>query len=167
MKFFLDELRIIPRVVWAIAVIVAGGMCWLIWTLGIAQNPDMQHWPTAVRITFLTWISLFFFALVLLFGYINADARRRGMRYVMWTLLSMFIPYGIGIILYFVLRDPLLVACSKCGAKGRSNFAFCPQCGEEFGLSCPVCKRPVEPGWNRCAYCGKELEQQQRSVTAV
>ena len=108
---------------------------------------------------FILWGMLFLFAWVVLIGYINADARRRGMRSIMWTLLTIFIPYGIGAILYFVLRDPLLVPCPQCGAHGRSAFVFCPQCGAELAPSCPSCKRAVEPGWNRCAYCGQELNQ--------
>jgi hypothetical protein len=96
--------------------------------------------------------------LVLLIGYINADARRRGMRYVMWTLLAIFIPNSIGIILYFVMREPLLVPCAKCGAKARSGFAFCPQCGSSLSTGCPACKRAVDPGWQRCAYCGAALK---------
>jgi len=156
MKYFLDELRIIPRIAWMIA-LAAGIAVWVFLSNSMSQNLPMQNWPKSARITFVLWISLFFFAAMLLIGYINADARRRGMRYVMWTLLSVFIPYGIGIILYFVLRDPLLVSCAKCGASGRSSFVFCPKCGEALTSSCPVCKRAVEPGWNRCAYCGKEL----------
>ena len=77
----------------------------------------------------------------------------------MWTLLAIFIPYGIGAMLYFVLRDPMLVACPKCGVEGRASFVFCPKCGSALTHSCPVCKRAVEAGWNRCAFCGKELEQ--------
>jgi hypothetical protein len=157
MKYFLDELRIIPRIAWLIALLVAGIPVWVFISIWIPRDALVHNWSTSARITFVVWISIFFFAAMLLIGYINADARRRGMRYVMWTLLSIFIPYGIGIILYFVLRDPLLVSCSKCGALGRSSFVFCPKCGEGLSSSCTACKRAVEPGWNRCAYCGKEL----------
>ncbi len=161
MKYFLNELRIISRVVWPIALLLAAGICWLLLSVIIPQNADSQNWPRIIKTTFVSWVTVFTFAAVLLLGYINADARRRGMRDVMWTLLSIFIPYGIGIILYFVLRDPLLVTCSKCGAQGRANFAFCPRCGEGLSRSCPVCKKAVEPAWNRCAYCGTELESSQ------
>ena len=46
---------------------------------------------------------------VLLVGYVWADAKRRGMNAVLWLLLAIFIPNAIGIILYFILRDPLPV----------------------------------------------------------
>jgi hypothetical protein len=153
MKYFLSELRIVPRIVWPIALLISGGMTLMFFLM--PRGPKMSRVETA----FVLWGMLFLFAWVVLIGYINADARQRGMRYIMWTLLTIFIPYGIGAILYFVLRDPMLVSCPKCGARGRSLFVFCPQCGEGLSPSCPACKRAVEPGWNRCAYCGKELEQ--------
>jgi len=96
---------------------------------------------------------------VVLIGYVNADARRRGMRHIMWTLLTIFIPYGVGAVLYFVLRDPMLISCPKCNTRCRAIFVFCPQCGTELSPSCPACKRAVEPTWHRCAYCGRELER--------
>jgi hypothetical protein len=158
MKYFLDELRIISPVAWLIALILAGGGVWLFFVVFVPRDPSVQNWPMTGEVAFVTWIAVFTFAFVLLLGYIYADAQRRGMRHIMWTLLSIFIPYGIGIILYFVLRDPLMVLCSKCGTKGRANYVYCPQCGEGLTRSCPVCKRAVESGWNRCAYCGTKLQ---------
>jgi len=58
----------------------------------------------------------------------------------MWTLLSIFIPNGIGIILYFILRDRFRRS-PKCGVTVRSKGAFCPACGAALehlsGLSRP------------------------------
>jgi len=58
----------------------------------------------------------------LLVSCIYLDARRREMRYVLWTLLLALIPNAIGIVLYFVLRDALRVPCSDCGAALRPGF---------------------------------------------
>ena len=52
---------------------------------------------------------------VLLLGYVWGDARRRGMNHVMWTLLALFIPSAVGIILYFILRDPVPVRAPRAG----------------------------------------------------
>jgi hypothetical protein len=153
MKSFCNELRIVPRIVWPIALLIAGGMCFLFFRTPRAGFPPLS--PT--EIAFLGWGALIFFAWVIMIGYVYADSRRRGMRHIMWTLLTVFIPYFIGAILYFVLRDPLLVPCPKCSVNCRSTFVFCPKCGAELSPSCPVCKRAVEPNWNSCAYCGKEL----------
>lgn len=158
MNRFSDEVRIISPVAWIIAALVAVSMFVLLFNVAIPHDAKLSHWPEAGRIAFATWPGLLLAVLVLLIGYINADARRRGMRYVMWTLLAIFIPNSIGIILYFILRDPLLVPCAKCGAQGRAGFAFCPQCGAQLSTACPACKRPVEPNWQRCAYCGAGLK---------
>ncbi len=64
------------------------------------------------------------FVLVLLIGYVYADAKRRGMRYVMWTLLAIFIPNAIGIILYFVMRDPLLAALHALRRAGPAGLCI-------------------------------------------
>ncbi len=80
-----------------------------------------------------------------LIGYVYGDARRRGMRYVMWTLLAIFLVNGIGIILYFILREPLLAYCSRCGAGVQHAFAFCPHCGAGVLPACPSCRRVIQP----------------------
>jgi hypothetical protein len=159
MNRFSDELRIIPKVAWAIAVLVWACMFVLLMFVAMPNDPKLRLWPLAGQVAFAIWPGLLVGAVVLLVGYINADARRRGMRYVMWTWLAILIPNSIGIILYFVMRDPLPVPCPKCGAADRPGFAFCTQCGAEMSRSCPSCKRPVEPNWIRCAYCGNALGQ--------
>ncbi len=158
MSRFSDELRIIPIVAWIFAVLIPICGFVALFTVAIPQDPKLSHWPVVGRVAFSIWPGLLVGILVLFWGYINADARRRGMRYVMWTLLAMFVPNTIGIILYFILRDPLLAQCPKCGAQGRVNFTFCPQCGAELATTCPSCKRPVEPNWQRCAFCAAELK---------
>jgi hypothetical protein len=96
-------------------------------------------------------------AFVLLVGYVFADAKRRGMNHVLWTLLAIFIPNAIGIILYFILRDPLPVPCPSCGAPAKKGHAYCAGCGTAVRVACPQCRQPVEPGWRNCARCGAAL----------
>lgn len=157
MTRFSDELRIIPRIAWIIAGLAWVCMFWVLMFVAMPNDPKLRLWPLGGQIAFSIWPGLLVALYVLLIGYINADARRRGMRYVMWTLLAIFIPNSIGIILYFVFREPLLATCPKCGAQGRKNFAFCPHCGTQMSPACPVCKRAVEAGWQRCPYCGTAL----------
>ena len=158
MNSFLKEVCVIPRIAWWLAYIIGGGAFALMGSIIIphGRNSFPGLGPTEASILIIGPTLLCFLG-VLLLGYINIDARRRGMRHLMWTLLAVFIPYGIGIILYFVLRDPLLISCTRCGTKGRASFVFCPQCGNELLPSCPNCKRAVDSEWNRCVYCGTTL----------
>jgi hypothetical protein len=96
---------------------------------------------------------------VLLVGYVYADARRRGMNQVMWTLLAIFIPSAVGIILYFILRDPIPVPCPSCGTPARKGHAYCAGCGTAVREACPQCRQPVEAGWRNCVRCGEPLPQ--------
>lgn len=157
MNRFADEFRIIPGIARVIAVLAWICLFFVLFLVALPSDSKMRLWPPAGQIAFAIWPGLLLAIFVLLIGYINADARRRGMRYVMWTLLAIFIPNSIGIILYFVFRDPLLARCPQCGTQGRANFAFCPQCGAQMSPACPACKRTVEGGWQRCPYCGAGL----------
>jgi len=94
---------------------------------------------------------------VLLVGYVYGDARRRGMNQVMWTLLAIFIPSAVGVILYFILRDPVPVPCPGCGTPARKGHAYCASCGVAVRPACPRCRQPVEPGWRNCARCGTAI----------
>ncbi|HXK09164.1 MAG TPA: zinc ribbon domain-containing protein [Vicinamibacteria bacterium] len=96
---------------------------------------------------------------VLLVGYVYGDARRRAMNHVLWTLLAVFIPNGIGIILYFILRDPVPVPCPKCGTPARKGHSFCASCGAPVRASCPQCRQPLEAGWRNCARCGASIAE--------
>jgi hypothetical protein len=94
---------------------------------------------------------------VLFVGYVYGDARRRGMNHVLWTLLAVFIPYMVGIILYFILRDPVPVPCPRCGTPARKGHTYCARCGAAVRTACPQCRQPVEAGWRNCASCGAAL----------
>jgi len=76
---------------------------------------------------------------------------------VMWTLLAMFIPNAIGIILYFILRDPLMKPCPGCAQIVRPGFTFCPHCGTSLQPTCSNCGKGVEIGWANCPQCGTKL----------
>ena len=93
-------------------------------------------------------------AYILLIGYVCGDARRRGMNHVLWTLLAIFIPNAIGIILYFLLREPVPVPCLNCGTLAKKGHAFCAGCGAAVRAACPQCRQPIEPGARNCTRCG-------------
>ena len=79
-------------------------------------------------------VAAIFAGLIALFSYIYRDAKRRNMNAVMWTLLAIFAPSGIGIILYFLLREPLAIFCSRCGTAASAGFGYCPSCGSPLAV---------------------------------
>jgi len=97
---------------------------------------------------------------VLLIGYINRDAKRRGMSPVLWTIVAIIIPNALGIILYFILRQPLCKACPQCGNAVEAGFNFCPRCNYKLSPSCPQCQRLVGVNDVYCPYCGTSLRNQ-------
>ena len=93
-----------------------------------------------------------------LIGYINQDAGRRGMSRLLWTLMAIFVPNGLGILLYFVLRKPRTSHCPQCDARVEPGFSFCPRCRTRLQPTCPHCQRGVDLGDKFCPYCGGAME---------
>ena len=150
MSQFRKELRVIPRTVWIIALV----LLLMIPTAAIVLTAVGVKDPWFIPFLPLTATLILLSIYVLLVGYVNGDARRRGMRYVVWTLLAIFVPNAIGIILYFLLREQLQRPCPSCGAGYKLGLAYCPHCGTAVGRICPECKRPIEESWKNCAHCG-------------
>jgi RNA polymerase subunit RPABC4/transcription elongation factor Spt4 len=94
---------------------------------------------------------------LLLIGYITRDARRRGMSPVLWTLVAILVPNALGMILYFILRQPIRSACPQCGSFVQSGFNFCPHCSHKLSPSCPKCQHMVTATDVYCPYCGTPL----------
>jgi hypothetical protein len=144
------ELRVAPRPGVLISVVVA----LTAWTMFATLARDV---PIAGRFVLGLFMGLLLLTYGLLVSYVYGDARRRGMRHVVWTLVAAFVPNALGFIAYFILREPMLQPCGSCGATARRDFAFCPQCGSPLPRVCPSCRRPVELAWTHCAHCGKKL----------
>jgi hypothetical protein len=154
---FWANLRVIPVTARIIAALVYAGVLGGLLTSFHFFPEEWQNWTLWQKIPFATLIPIVLVLLVLLIGYVNGDAKRRGMRYVMWTLLASFVPNALGIILYFLLRDPLPAPCPGCGTRVGGAFAFCPHCGTVLSPACPHCRRTVERAWANCAHCGTKL----------
>ena len=94
---------------------------------------------------------------ILLIGYVCADAGRRGMTRLGWTLLAIFVPNALGIVLYFVLRKPLTAHCPQCNSVVETGFGFCPRCRHKLSTVCPKCQRSVHETDKFCPYCGADV----------
>jgi hypothetical protein len=146
--------RVIPFGAWITASVLFLACFITLSLIFLGPGSDAPVW---LRFLLTVVVPLFVAGYTLLVGYVYGDARRRGMRYVMWTLLAIFLTNGIGIILYFILRDPLLAFCSTCGTGVQPTHAFCPRCGAAVQPSCPACHRTIQSGWTHCAFCGIQL----------
>jgi len=165
MSRFREELRVIPTAAWVVAVLLYLALAAVLTAIvKFGGDPGLTSAPLPLKVLFAGGIPIILFVLVALIGYVNGDAQRRGMRRLMWTLLAIFVPDGIGIILYFILRDPMPVPCPACGAKVLSKFIFCPHCGTAVQPTCPYCGKAVEHAWTNCPHCGTKLPRQTLSA---
>jgi hypothetical protein len=157
MSRFIKELRVIPKTAWIVGSLMYLGFATPLFFFAVPTDPDLGKWPRWGQALFCYGMFLFVLAFVALIGYVYGDAKRRQMRYGMWTLLAIFIPYAIGIILYFVLRDPLPKPCPGCGNVVKPSFPFCPSCGTSLQPTCSNCGKPVDRTWANCPHCGQRL----------
>ena len=90
--------------------------------------PQQQHHvpPLGLRIYFnLSWgllAALYF----LMIGYVSKDAPRRSMSARFWMLICFVMPGGIGAVLYFLLRQPLVSPLPGVRNACAERFPFLP-----------------------------------------
>jgi RNA polymerase subunit RPABC4/transcription elongation factor Spt4 len=155
------EVKIVPWWGWALAIIPFVAAQWY-FNIAIVRHP---HAPAAwVRPLFGLLAGAVSAIYVLLIGYVIRDSKRRGMSPLLWSLVAILVPNLLGILLYFVLRQPLVCVCPQCGNAVQRGFNFCPGCSYKLAPSCPQCQRIVGVNDDYCPYCGSS--QGQRESTA-
>jgi hypothetical protein len=169
---FRDEFRIVPRwlMVTLIVLFVAAQLGFLIANLGFhaMSSPQGELFPfpnnallSALSIAgMVTAAAIPFSAFWMLIGYVNRDAKRRGMNSTLWTLLVVVLSPGwlaLGFFIYFLMREPLPYNCPQCSATVGARFNYCPNCKCNLRPSCPQCKREVGEADKFCPYCATEL----------
>jgi hypothetical protein len=156
-----QESALVPtaaRWIAALVFLVFGGLMASIFILPLLVEHQYHGLLFVIPVFLMSLIGAVALAVfVLLVGYVFADSRRRGMNSVLWTLFAIFVPSGVGIILYFILRDPIPVPCPSCGTPARKAHAYCASCGTAVRASCPQCRQPIEAGWRNCVRCGAPL----------
>lgn len=161
---FSDEIRIISPVAYFIAFLAFAGMQILVATV-VASDPKAP--PFWARECLALFGGGLLAVWVLLIGYVNRDACLRGMSRLLWTLVAIFVPNALGIVLYFILRKPRLGSCPQCGTHVEAGFAFCPKCRYRLQPVCPQCQRGVQPGDVFCPYCGGALDATVREAAPL
>lgn len=151
------ELKIVPPWAWTLAVVGFAGAQFF-FNIILARQPDAP--PAWGRVLLGLLAGTILGCYLLFIGYVSRDARRRGMSPTLWTLVAILIPNGLGIILYFILRQPLRSVCPQCGNAVQTGFNFCPRCNYKLSPSCPHCQRVVGANDLYCPYCGTSLRNQ-------
>ena len=84
-----------------------------------------------VLVPFLILMVLLCTAVPVLLGvFVYRDANARGMEPLLWTLLAVFAPGFIGLIVYLVVRrDHFKLICPQCGKVNQHNSKYCDECG--------------------------------------
>ena len=109
----------------------------------------------------ITGVTLVFAIMIFMVGYVNKDAKRRGMHSALWTFLVLVLMPGylvLGFIIYLLMREPLPYNCPQCGTTVGARFNFCPNCKCNLHPACPQCKREVAETDKFCPYCGQDLD---------
>jgi hypothetical protein len=120
---FLD---VVPKSVKTVAAVIAGGGL----LIGLALTVRFIEGKAFIGGPFLAVLAGTVIAIWILgVGYVNADARRRGMPPILWTLIVVFIPNLLGFLLYFALRRPIALPCPHCGQPTTAGQRFCSWCG--------------------------------------
>ncbi len=166
---FWDEFRIIPRwlIVLVILLFLAAQVIALLVNLMVDKDqifpPELQSEPALASLALagiITGVSLVLATLILLVGYVNRDAKRRGMNSALWTLLVIVLLPAwtfVGFLIYFLMREPLPYNCPQCGATVGARFNFCTNCKCNLHPACPQCRREVAETDKFCPYCACEL----------
>jgi hypothetical protein len=159
---FKDNLRVIPRglvklviALWVLALVFVQ----LVNALSGPLFPELGTVLSALAGAGLATLGGVVAGVFILFnGYIYADAKRRGMSPVLWVIVAICVPYLIGLIIYFVVREPLPFNCPHCGALATAQFNFCTRCQYNLRPNCPHCRRELRHGDRFCPHCGATIE---------
>ena len=160
-----DELKLIP--LWSVALAIALFAA----VQATVHMYLVQHQHNIPPRGFLIFWSLAWGTVVavyaLMVGYVTRDVKRRGMNLALWTPLVIFMPGAIGLVLYFLLRQPLLSECPQCSYAVVPGMNFCPQCRFQLAPTCPQCQRAVRINDVYCGNCGENLSASHSYETSV
>lgn len=146
-------------IAWWAWMLAAAAFIFAQWMMNVFILRDPNPPPALFRMPIGLILGIVLGGLFLLIGYVHNDADRRGMNKWLWTALVFFIPNGIGFVLYFLTRKPMLVSCSNCGAELPPTYRFCPRCATPRQAVCGHCGTPIQPGDQYCNNCGRMLHE--------
>jgi hypothetical protein len=119
---------------------------------------DANRPPVAFGIAFGLVIGALLGVYLLAIGYVNRDAKRRGMSSALWTLIVIFVPNALGFLIYFLMREPQRSPCPSCGQPVQPAFNYCPACHHALKPVCQSCGKALAPEQAFCPYCGASAQ---------
>jgi hypothetical protein len=151
-----EELRLVPR--WAIAgALLAFALTqYYFWEVLPHHRHHTSTVPNLLRFYLIVSWGALAALYVLMIGYISKDAPRRGMNIRAW-MICVVLPGGVGAVLYFLLRQPVLFHCPSCAANIEEDFHYCSHCGYQVAASCARCFSSTRITDLYCAHCGHDL----------
>jgi hypothetical protein len=149
-----EELKIVPTWSYVLGIVLFTAVEFL---GPILRRHDAHPMPLPALICVMTFVGLLMIALSMMVGYVNRDAKRRGMSPTLWTILVLVVPNAIGYIIYFLAREPLVYGCPQCQTPVNAKFNFCPKCKYNLHPACPECKHEIRPGDRFCPFCAHDL----------
>ena len=150
-----DQLSLIPRWSVVLAIAVFAGVQYLFH--GVMPHHKHEMLPMRLLMGY-SWGTAFA-SYVLLVGYVSRDVKRRRMPAALWMLIVVLMPGGIGAVVYFLLRQPVLRPCPNCRTEVMSSYHFCPQCQFQMAPVCGRCFRGVQITDVYCIQCGHDLAE--------
>jgi len=147
-----DGLRMVP--VWSIVLAVLVFAGWLYFSY-YAQ--PRHHGPQPIRLLMAYMTGAVLASYLLLIGYVSRDVKRRNMPALLWMLIVVVMPGGIGAVVYFLLRQPVMIRCPNCNTELTASVHFCPQCRFQVAPVCGQCFRGVQITDAFCPQCGHDL----------
>lgn len=142
---------------WVITCIIMIGIAGIGVLVGVSATINERDiMPLTVMGIFLL---IFILILILIGVAVYKDAKKLQLDPWMWTLIVMYVPYLIGLIIYLVVRgnEKKRNRCVNCGSPIESDYNICPHCGHELSKVCGSCGKYVNKKFKICPYCGKDL----------
>jgi MFS family permease len=150
-----DELRLIP--LWSIILAILLFAAMQVVQHVLLPHKKPEYFPLRLMMGYFWGMLVASYALLL--GYVSCDVKRRGMSAGLWMLVCVILPCGIGAVVYFMLRQPVLTRCPNCTTSIAVGYRFCPQCQFQIAPVCGVCHRSVEITDVFCTQCGHDLAE--------
>src|ERR1700735_932094 len=123
-----DQLSMIPTWSVVLAIIVFGAVQYLFH--GVLPHRRTELLPMRLLMGY-SWGTACA-SYVLLVGYVSRDVRRRRMPAGLWMLIVVVMPGGIGAVVYFLLRQPMMAPRPPCRTEPAAGVHFCAQCQFPF-----------------------------------